>query len=130
MLASTSIFPHFIAYFNPLVGGPKNVYRKVVDSNLDWGQDLKRLKFYMDDKKINKINLSYFGHADPAYYGINNSSFDQADKYIKGYTAISTTKMMSARPYEKNGQKISFDWLKNQKPIDNIGYSILIYNLK
>ena len=35
--------PHHLAYFNEIAGGPANGYRHLVDSNLDWGQDLKRL---------------------------------------------------------------------------------------
>ena len=34
--------PHHLAYFNELAGGPANGWRLLVDSNLDWGQDLKR----------------------------------------------------------------------------------------
>jgi hypothetical protein len=36
--------PHHLAYFNEIAGGPGNGWRQLVDSNLDWGQDLKRLK--------------------------------------------------------------------------------------
>ena len=130
MAAVGSIFPHFITYFNPLVGGSKNAYHYVVDSNLDWGQDLKRLKFYMEDKKIDKINLCYFGHANPSYYKIKHYPFGVEDDYIKGYTACSATALMSTKPYNKNGYQVSFEWLKENEPIDNIGYSILIYDLK
>ena len=36
--------PDFIAYFNELVGGPRNGYRYLVDSNLDWGQNRSRIE--------------------------------------------------------------------------------------
>jgi hypothetical protein len=42
-----------------------------VDSNLDWGQDLKGLKSWMDGRGIRKILLMYFGTAEPVYYGID-----------------------------------------------------------
>ncbi|MER3457301.1 MAG: phospholipid carrier-dependent glycosyltransferase, partial [Chloroflexota bacterium] len=38
-----AIQPYPLAYFNQLVGGPAQGYRVLADSNLDWGQDLKRL---------------------------------------------------------------------------------------
>ena len=36
--------PHWIGYFNEAVGGWRNGHRYLADSNLDWGQDLLRLK--------------------------------------------------------------------------------------
>jgi len=42
-VSSLSIFPYYLTYFTELVGGAKNGHIYVTDSNLDWGQDLKRL---------------------------------------------------------------------------------------
>jgi hypothetical protein len=44
-----SVYPNFLSYFNELVGGPSNAYKYVVDSNLDWGQDMKRLENWIND---------------------------------------------------------------------------------
>jgi len=52
--SSISIYPHYLSYFNEIIGGPKNGYKFVVDSNYDWGQDLKRLKAFVDKKNIQK----------------------------------------------------------------------------
>jgi hypothetical protein len=42
-LASTlSVYPHELAYFNELAGGPRNGHKHLLHSNLDWGQDLLR----------------------------------------------------------------------------------------
>jgi 4-amino-4-deoxy-L-arabinose transferase-like glycosyltransferase len=64
------IYPHYLAYFNGLVGGPRGGCYVLVDSNLDWGQDLKGLKSYMERNGIEKVKLGYFGMSDPAYYGV------------------------------------------------------------
>jgi len=48
-LSVVSVYPHFLAYFNELAGGPNNGYLYAVDSNLDWGQDLKRLTKWIND---------------------------------------------------------------------------------
>ena len=69
-MSSFRIAPHQLAYFNESVGGPEQGYRYLSDSNLDWGQDLKGLKAYMDKEKLPIIYLSYFGTAPPSYYGI------------------------------------------------------------
>ena len=69
------IWPHYLAYFSPLAGGPANGYRHLVDSSLDWGQDLPGLKRYLDghglsDQKHTRVYLSYFGNGSAAYYRV------------------------------------------------------------
>ncbi len=69
-------WPNYLAYFNVLSGGPDRAYRRLVDSSLDWGQDLKGLREWLDahpDETTDpsRVYLSYFGMADPLYYGID-----------------------------------------------------------
>ncbi len=66
-------YPHCLAFFNQLHpwSADANGHLVLLDSNLDWGQDLKPLKRWMDANKVRQINLDYFGTADPAYYGIH-----------------------------------------------------------
>lgn len=69
---SWRIRPHYLAYFNALAGGPENGWRHLVDSSLDWGQDLPALKTWLDAHASGeKVFLSYFGADDPAYQGIS-----------------------------------------------------------
>jgi dolichyl-phosphate-mannose-protein mannosyltransferase len=70
---SMAIRPHYLAYFNVLAGGPESGYRHLVDSSLDWGQDLPGLKRWLDAHDFTSsapAYLSYFGSGDPAAYGI------------------------------------------------------------
>jgi 4-amino-4-deoxy-L-arabinose transferase-like glycosyltransferase len=63
-------FPHYLAYFNGLVR-PAYGYRHLVDSSLDWGQDLPGVRRYIETKHpAAPIYLSYFGFANPVYYRI------------------------------------------------------------
>jgi 4-amino-4-deoxy-L-arabinose transferase-like glycosyltransferase len=64
-------YPHYLAYFNELVGGPRNGHKVLLDSNLDWGQDLKALKRWMDQNGVKNIQFIYFGNVDPEHYGID-----------------------------------------------------------
>jgi 4-amino-4-deoxy-L-arabinose transferase-like glycosyltransferase len=69
---AAAIAPHFLAYFNPIAGGPENGYRHLVDSSLDWGQDLPELKKWLDAHAGGApVFLSYFGLGEPAYYDIH-----------------------------------------------------------
>ena len=69
-LESYRIRPHYLAYFNQLAGGPENGYKHLSDSSLDWGQDLKELRKWIDgnNQKNEDVYLSYFGTADIDYY--------------------------------------------------------------
>jgi len=65
-------FPNSLMYFNELAGGPENAHRHLVDSNLDWGQDILALKRWLDQSRPGKrIFLGYFGSVDPAIVGID-----------------------------------------------------------
>ena len=47
-VSSLSFYPHSMSYFNEAVGGPENGHAYLVDSNIDWGQDLFFLKRWLD----------------------------------------------------------------------------------
>lgn len=66
-------WPNYLAYFNGVVR-PRHAWRHLVDSSLDWGQDLPALKTYVDDYRRRnpdaRVYVSYFGNGSPAYYGL------------------------------------------------------------
>ena len=129
-VGSARIYPHYLAYFNEIVGGPDNGYKYLVDSNLDWGQDLKNLKWYMDGHDIEEIYLAYFGSAYPSYYGIQAVPLPtEQPKDLESRTpavyAISATYLQSGYL----GDEDSFRWLQRYEPFAKIGYSILLYRL-
>ena len=69
-------WPHYLAYFNPLDGGPRNAYRHLVDSSLDWSQDLKGLSagwnaHPADARDERRLYFAFFGGCSPEYYGIH-----------------------------------------------------------
>jgi hypothetical protein len=76
VVESTSIRPDYLAFFNGLAGGPAQGYRHLVDSSLDWGQDLPGLKAWLDRNttKEDHVYLAYFGTGEPTYYGISATS--------------------------------------------------------
>jgi len=74
-IESFAIRPDYLAYFNQVAGGPANGYKHLVDSSLDWGQDLPPLKTWLYGHKSElaegRLYLAYFGTGDPSWYGIN-----------------------------------------------------------
>src|SRR5262249_49882134 len=125
------IHPHYLAYFNGLAGGPSNGYKILVDSNLDWGQDLKGLKKYVEKTRMEPVYLNYFGTADPCYYGLRFfdlprvfprplSCPQEPPRSPPGFIAISATDLVSTYLRYLH----SYDWLMRYRPVARIGYSI------
>lgn len=128
------VYPHCIASFNILTGGPLHGSQYLVDSNLDWGQDLKGLKQWMDRRGVTDINLSYFGTADPAYYGIRCTYLTGSPFYaeslvstpkLPGYVAVSLTNLRG--PDMNEEKRRFFEPLLDRKPVARIGHSIHVY---
>jgi len=140
-LAQTA--PHYLAHFNQLAGGTKNGHRYLIDSNVDWGQDLPGLKQQMDKIGIDEVGLLYFGHADPSLYGIKFHLPRRSDTYIAvsinflhGYPyALTYLHPWSKRPplvtdpaYYKT--LLLAESLLNYEPIARIGGSIYLYDFR
>jgi len=68
--SAAMVWPDYLAYFNLLSGGSRTGYEKLVDSSLDWGQDLPALAEWEAGAGERPGYLSYFGTASPDHYGI------------------------------------------------------------
>ena len=131
------MYPHFLAYFNELAGGPRQGYRVLVDSNLDWGQGLKDLSRQLQKRGNPPIVLSYFGVADPSYYHIRYfplAYYTNVDRR-EGVTlpakngplffAVSATNLEAVYFVDKK----LFSWLKKRPMAFVAGDSIFVYDL-
>ncbi|MBU4223984.1 glycosyltransferase family 39 protein [Patescibacteria group bacterium] len=126
--------PHYVSYFNALGGGTMDGYKIAVDSNYDWGQDLKRLKDFVEDNDIEKIKIDYFGGGNPAYYfGEKYESWwsSKGAPEPGNWFAISATFLQSSKGKPAKGFVIkpedSYPWLNNKQPVARAGTSIFIY---
>ena len=137
VISALTIFPHHFAYFNEIAGGPENGYKISVGGNLDLGENMIRLKKYMDEKGIEKIKLSYEGASNPEYYGINYDYLPSGSlsygQNISKENCEPTTGIIDASASNIQGlyfkNKSCLSWLKAYKPIGKIGYSLFIYNI-
>ncbi len=140
--------PHYLSYFNQFGGGIWNGYKYAVDSNYDWGQDLKRLKSFIEtynmehETKIEKIGVDYFGGGSPRYY--LNDKFEpwqsRRDNPIYEnikWLAVSVNTLQGAfgklHPGQQRNPEDEYQWLQKikdpYKPDFRAGTSIFIYKL-
>jgi hypothetical protein len=134
------LHPNYLSYFNIFAGGPANGHKVLVDSNIDWGQDLIRLAKWVEENDVQDLKLAWFGSADPDYYGIEydplpglprhfdlwwNPPFD-TDNPEPGTYAISVSNLWEI-PLE---EKTVFSWFREREPDLRIGYSIYIYEVE
>jgi hypothetical protein len=119
--------PDYLSYFNELIGGPKHGIDYLDDSNIEWGQHLKRLKHYLDDHKFDKVKLLYFTTGRPGYYGIRAEPMQLADLARTpepGIYIIGAYELVRARGY------YGIDWLKKYEVMDVIGNSVYVFRVR
>ena len=112
---SARVYPHYLAYFNQLAGGPGQGYRHLVDSSLDWGQDLPTLKRWLDEEQDpamrgKPVYLAYFGTGNPEFYGIETlrlpSFFDWHPRQafvLQGGTYCISATLLQCIEFEPHG---------------------------
>ena len=138
------IHPHYLAYFNEFAGGPDNGWRYLVDSNIDWGQDLPALHDIVERQNLGRIKLSYFGTAHPSYYGLDFEPLptweptpEQGNPFTRTYYphdpapgvyAISATHLQGVvmDPDEWD----TYAWFRDKSPFAKAGYSIFLYQVE
>ncbi|HUE17557.1 MAG TPA: hypothetical protein VMR25_25615, partial [Planctomycetaceae bacterium] len=135
MLLSVRYHPHHLAYFNELAGGPLGGREHLLDSNLDWGQDLGGLKEILDKHGWGEIGLAYFGTVPPSALGIayhippsripQPGRFAVSVNFEQGRPHWVRTPRGEIRPVDIN----EFGYFRFFEPIARIGYSIDVFEL-
>lgn len=141
VVGALRIFPHQEAFFNELAGDWYNWSNLLVDSNLDWGQDLPALRQTMDDLGIAEVNLAYFGKAVPEVYGVRYRPLYGYLRFVEGnelsaynpYTpepgwyAISATSLRLGLMQPETLDL--YRYFRALRPVARAGYSIYLYHV-
>jgi 4-amino-4-deoxy-L-arabinose transferase-like glycosyltransferase len=147
VISTLSVNPHFMSYFNEVAGGPLHGHDHLLDSNIDWGQDLFYLKDWVDrHPEAQPIALAYFHFLDPSIVGLDYrlapmapTSLDnaKAEGPRPGYFAISVNYLRGITFLAPDGlggwvwipNHDSYAYFRRFQPIARAGYSIYIYKL-
>lgn len=126
---SAAAFPRYLAFFNWPSGGRSQGWKYVVDSNLDWGQDMKRLRSYLERRgAADNVCLAAFTMAPPSHFGITAHPIPDSAEAARAQgclVAVSMSVLYEWRP--SNG---SYDWLEHREPTAYVGDSFRVYDLR
>jgi 4-amino-4-deoxy-L-arabinose transferase-like glycosyltransferase len=127
-----SVAPRYLQYFNEVAGGADGGHRVLVDSNIDWGQDLIRLREYMTAEGLESVHLAYFGRVDPKVYGVR---FVPLERTSSGGRAVISATFLMGRPYfwflggrMRWVPAQTYAWLREREPIARVG-SMFVFDL-
>jgi hypothetical protein len=125
------IAPDYLAFFNELAGGPGRGPEYLVDSNIDWGQDIKKLGLWLDAHNGGKrrARVYYFGNAQMRYYGIDEMGYPEPLDQ-KGWDAIDDYCVASVTPLQGVDVPLNnLAPLRMREPVAKIGWSMYVYDL-
>jgi hypothetical protein len=129
------IFPHYLAYFNELAGGPSNGYRYLVDSNLDWGQSFKTLRKELEQLDIRlPLRLGHYWYAGPELYGVQYEPLpplsDAPPVFSPRFDPPPGTYVLGATLlYSGPGDLEQYEWFKHHTPVAQPGHALFVYRV-
>jgi hypothetical protein len=149
--SSLWVYPHSLSYFNELAGGPANGSAHLVDSNIDWGQDLFFLRDWLKEHpEARPLGLVFFGKYDPRVAGIEFTLPPKGETSPEesigpraqdigprpGWYAVSVMMLRGGSygiPDGQGGERWvpleSFSYFRCFRPLAHTGWSIYIYRI-
>jgi hypothetical protein len=131
------VWPFHLTFFNEIIGGPRNGYRYVADSNVDWGQGLKALRDYLEDKAWPDVRLSSFTFfIRPELYGVQATPLPPlsgAPPVLPArFDPDPGTYVLSAstlRGLQLVADTETYNWFWHREPDDIVANAMLVYHV-
>ena len=146
IVAAVGIYPDHLAYFNEAACLVQGKAREIGfdggtacgplwldDSNVDWGQGLKQLRTWLDQKAQGRsFQLGYFGLYPPDAYGISYQGLNVLELmrgpkpglYVLSAHLVAFLPAIGAKVRQGDGQ-----WLRQIPPTAVIGHSLYVYDI-
>jgi 4-amino-4-deoxy-L-arabinose transferase-like glycosyltransferase len=136
VFGTLQVWPFYLTYFNEIAGGPQNGYRYLADSNVDWGQGLKALREYLEEKPWSDVRLSSFTFfIRPELYGIQATPLpplaDAPAVLPTRYNPSPGTYVISASTL-RGLQLIDremYNWFWHREPDEKVANAMLVYHV-
>ncbi len=123
VLSSLWCLPHSLSYFNESIGGPHFGQRHLLDSNVDWGQDLYFLEQWIERHvpESEPLHVRYDGLVDANTIIERTQDWPVSKEFPSGWYAISTNLL-----FDRQG---TYSYFRNQPAVGKAGYSIWIFRI-
>jgi len=118
--------PDYLPYFNALVGDKPE--RVLVDSDLDWGQDMKRLARRLHEGGAQHVTFTPWAPVDLAALGFPPVQPNDPAKPSPGWNAVSLTVLKHTRLGLGSTHLEIKPWPEQIKPAEKIGKGILLWD--
>ena len=127
-LSSAAAHPDYLAYFNEL--GATHPERILVDSDLDWGQDMARLGKELARRRVPYLHMACLYTGDDTRLGL--PAWDSLEPFqpVTGWVAVSHTMLQNygwMAAQQRGRGDLAFAWLDQYQPVGRVGKSILLY---
>ncbi|HVL18147.1 MAG TPA: hypothetical protein VM387_09120, partial [Gemmatimonadales bacterium] len=119
---SVRAHPDYLPYFNQLAG--RHPERVLLDSDLDWGQDLGRLADALRARGVPQVWIAYHGTVDLSRQGLPPYTELPPDQPVTGWVAASLFRLALG---SQGGSIDAYAWLRPYQPVARVGHSILLY---
>jgi hypothetical protein len=129
-VSSLAAHPDYLAYFNEIARREPESF--LVDSDLDWGQDMKRLARRIEELRVPYLHMAVMYTGDDTKLGLPR--WDGLEPYqpVSGWVAISFTMLKTYGWHvaaERRRSDPAFGWLDAYQPVERVGRSILLYHI-
>jgi hypothetical protein len=126
-----TVHPDYLSYFNAFAG--RDPSRLVADSDLDWGQDMFRLRREVAARGVDTLKFAYIGTADVSpIVGVPVKYWDGNGR-PNGWVAVSETWYRRGQIYERRGRYVvepnAMLWLDSAATPIHVGKGIRLYNV-
>jgi hypothetical protein len=108
--------PDHLTYFNTIAGSRPE--RFLITTDLDWGQDMKRLEEELRVRNVKEVAVAFFGSNDLTKHDLPGYTPLQAKMPRRGWIAISLWRLHRNDDYR---------WLRAYEPITRVGSSVNLY---
>lgn len=122
IFSSLTIFPHSLSYFNESIGGPSHGHKYLIDSNLDWGQDMLQVREWLNEHpEARPAWVAWIGEIPLSDFGIDAQSVPARERK-PGWYLVSR--------HEVHNPQRRLESFKKLQPVDQIGYTFDVYRLE
>jgi hypothetical protein len=134
--------PDYLSWFNALAG--RHPERVLLDSDLDWGQDLLRLEKALAERHVEQVHVAYWGVSDLCRHRLPRGRWLRPHERASGWIAISETYRKGVATFSyRDGDYCdpaqfvgsappdpsAYAWLDAYEPVARVGASILLYDV-